>query len=141
MPLLAPLVDGGLTETQPYPIIIVNLIGSKNFIAKMVLYCANFFLEYYITVNTFTCLCKPKVLSSLLRLERYMFLIPNGLMVFMQTCTEAEWTTVCANYHLLLIKFTVLITNDHYILFYIVLILFHVMLIFIKHSLVQKNIS
>lgn len=37
MPLLAPLVDGGLTETQPYPIIIVNLIGSKH----LLLHCKN----------------------------------------------------------------------------------------------------
>lgn len=69
-----------------------------------------------------------------------MYLILNGFMIFMHTCKEAEWTTVCAYYHLQT-TFTSLITIDLCILFYIVLIPLHLKLIFVKHSLVQNNIS
>lgn len=138
MSLLTPLVDGGLTETQPHSIIIVNLVGSKHsqyFIAKMVLlFCKKFArIPNQQCMHTFTHLCKLKIVSSLLRLEKYMYLILNGFM-------EAEWTTVCAYYHLQT-TFISLITIDLCILFYIVLIPLHLKLIFVKHSLVQNNIS
>lgn len=135
MSLLTPLVDGGLTETQPHSIIIVNLVGSKRshyFIAKMVL----LFCKQFARIPNQQCIH--------LHISANQRLLVHSLD-WRSTCTSSLMVSWKLNgqqsVHTIQTTFTSLITIDLCILFYIVLIPLHLKLIFVKHSLVQNNIS